>query len=242
VFRDLGFRSLLSLVWNYALKAGGNLAVVVLVFAVLERVQFKGKSKTTEWDPKSLEAVNDPDRISTAGRVARVYAIFALLVIFAFLQQWFGVIAFVGATPVPIPFRVLGLDIPGLALQLWWMAAIVLNVVLLRRGRWTRKTRLAEFALGICGFAIVFYTLSHSATPEFTPECVAQHWPAIEPAAIAGFLMLVKILAHIAYAVFGITLVVSLFDSGTRAYRLVMRYLHGIEDRNGAVRSSGYPV
>jgi hypothetical protein len=114
--------------------------------------------------------------------------------------------------------------------------------VLLRRGRWTRETRAAEFALGICGFAIVYYTLSYSVKPAFTPEFVAQHWPAIEPAAIAGFLMLVKILAHIAYAVFGISLVVSLFESGTRTYRLVTRYLHDSEGRNGAVRSTGYPV
>ena len=40
-------------------------------------------------------------------------------------------------------------------LNAWWSLAFVLDLVVLRRGRWTRSTRWSQLLLGIAGAAVL---------------------------------------------------------------------------------------
>jgi hypothetical protein len=217
-------RALLSLAGDFTRAAVANLAMLVMVFAILERLPLSPELKQADWDPRSLPRVDDPDRISMPGRVARIYALFALIVLLGFFPQWFGIVSVVGGDVNIVDFGTLGFRVPELALQLWWAAAIVMNVALLRAGRWTRATRWSEFALGLLGCGIVYHILTQSGRPDLTPQFVMERWPSIDAGSAAPLARLLSIMTWMAYASLGIGLVAALARAGVRLQRLVTRY------------------
>ena len=132
-----------------------NLGLVTLIFALVERVMRRQPVAAGTWDPSTLPAVNDPDRISYFGRVVLLYLIAAVALLFNVYPQWVSVVVFHN-TDVQV-YALLG---PGFArylpvLNACWAAAFLLNLVVLRQGRWRRPTRWAEFALEVANAVIL---------------------------------------------------------------------------------------
>ena len=136
--------------------AVGTLIGITATFVVLQRLGVTKSMRKSEWDPRTLPALLQADRVS------RVEAAFSLLVL-AF------VLAIVSAIAQEASSR-LG-DSPG-ALRLlvregilgavpWLVASVVVEAVMHgahmvtgRRGIWTRVLHLASDALGVVAFVI----------------------------------------------------------------------------------------
>jgi len=130
-----------------------NLGLLTFIFALVERGQ--RRQAEAAWDPSKLPPVVDRDRISYFGRIFALYVMAALAILFNFFPEWIGIIIFDDHD-----VRVIRLLEPAFArylpfLNAWWVVAFVLNVFVLREGRWTRGTRWVEFGLSLAHAAIL---------------------------------------------------------------------------------------
>jgi hypothetical protein len=162
-----GFREFLTasgfgtMVADYLRLLFLSLGVVVLVFAVLERVLPTGTRRPRPWDPKALPPVRDPDALSRTGAIARLGGTLLLMVLFNVFPQW---VAVYPSSQAGGPFRVpllrpeFGAHMP--LLNLWWIGALVLNLLLLRHGRWRPATRVLDAALVLAGAGVVWTIIS----------------------------------------------------------------------------------
>lgn len=130
-----------------------NLGLLTLIFALVERGQ--RRQAEAAWDPSKLPPVVDRDRILYFGRIFALYVIAALAILFNFFPEWIGVLLFNDEG-----VRVIRLLEPEFSRYLpfinaWWAVAFVLNVLVLREGRWTRGTRSVEFVLSLAHAAIL---------------------------------------------------------------------------------------
>lgn len=143
-----------------------NLAILTLVFALIERFGDKRPAAGKEdWDPADLPEVPtkaDPDRISVADRVFKIYAIVALFIWVNHFPDTVGFWFFTGDQTRVLRFSEMGLHLPVLLLNIFWALALALNMWLLKAGRWTRESRWAEFALGLYGTLIFYLVLVSS--------------------------------------------------------------------------------
>jgi hypothetical protein len=132
-----------------------NLGLMTLVFALVERAIRHREAAGPAWDPAKLPPVNDPDKISYFGRIFALYAIAALALLFNFFPDWVAVYASVnsGASAYPLLTPAFSRYLP--LINAWWLLAFVLNVAVLRRGRWTRATRWADFGLEVFNAVIL---------------------------------------------------------------------------------------
>lgn len=132
-----------------------NLGLLTIVFAIVERAMHEERRAGTQWDPAKLPPVNDPDRISYFGRVFLLYCIAAVALVVNFHPDWLA-FASIGDDGV----RVTPLLEPGFSryvpfLNVAWALAFILNLVVVRQGRWRTPTRWAEFVLDACNAAIL---------------------------------------------------------------------------------------
>lgn len=184
---------------NSLIQGGG---MVVLVFALIERFNRAALDKAFAsggWDPRSLPEAEDKDRVKIGETIAGIaFTIAALLVINLYLDQlgfYFapgeGVRRFAVFSPefrqyVPL-------------LTLWWGLDLVLNVVLLLRGRWATWLRWAHLAVQAVGAVVLVRMLTGPALAA---------WPPVEPA----FRITVSII-----------LAVTLFEAGKSVFALLTR-------------------
>jgi hypothetical protein len=131
-----------------------NLGIMTLVFALVERAIRQREAAGKAWDPSALPPVNDPDRISYFGRIFALYAIAALALLFNFFPDWVAVYVFrnTDASVYPLLTPDFARYLP--LINAWWIFAFVLNLAILRQGRWTRPSRWADFGLEV-GWAII---------------------------------------------------------------------------------------
>jgi hypothetical protein len=132
-----------------------NLGVLTLIFALVERVQARKEAAGKDWDPATLPPVKDRDRISVVNKIFSTYAIVALVVLFNFFPQWVGFWALSGGRWSGLPLLLPSFSMHLPLLNLWWAAAFVLDLVVLREGRWQRSTRWAELAVGVLGIVVL---------------------------------------------------------------------------------------
>ena len=64
-------------------------------------------------------------------------------------------------------------------LNAWWLLAFVLNLAVLRQGRWTRATRWADFGLEV-GSAVILLLIV-TGPPVFRYDCGHQGRAAVVP-------------------------------------------------------------
>jgi hypothetical protein len=134
---------------------------VTLTFAILERVlpesALEELGEEEAWDPRSLPPVEDRARIELGSVIVEIVFCVLALILFNFFPQWVGVSyrsSVDGAASAwhsmpllaPVFFEVY---LPWL--NVTWIAQIVLNVVLLRQGRWRIATRIVDLLLTAFG-------------------------------------------------------------------------------------------
>jgi hypothetical protein len=145
-------------------------AVVVIVFALIERLQkSEERNRTSSWDPRTLAAVRDEDRAKTGELIATItFTIIALLVFNFYLDDlgryWTNTSGW-QSTPVFDPH--FAVFVPWLSV--WWLGDLLLAIVVLARGRWTLATRISEIALNCFGLVILLQMLLDGPLAAFPP-------------------------------------------------------------------------
>jgi hypothetical protein len=141
---------------------------ITLTFAILDRVLpgdvWKEDDEGEEWDPRSLPEIQDRDQIQVGELIAGSVFIVLALIVFNVFSEWVG-IGFVGSIdggPTTWHFRPLMTPyffetyLPFI--NVLWTANLVLNLVLLRQGRWQRWTHVADLLLHV-GSAFLLYQM-----------------------------------------------------------------------------------
>jgi hypothetical protein len=192
--------------------AFGGMAWAVLVFAVLERCGVAVRYPEEDWDPLDLPPVEDVGGASRIGTGLRIYFIIALMILFNFSPGWVGIYFFSsGSDTRVVSLGDLGIQLPMLALNLWWLAALMQNLLLLKLGRWKTPIRWMEFGLGLFAAAILYHLLGI-----VSEAVVGEAFVAAMPNA-----QLATLLARLLPAVLLVLLLVLLGASAHRLYRLI---------------------
>lgn len=192
--------------------AFSGLGWAVLVFAVLERCGVSPDYSRDAWDPLSLPPVDDPFQASRIGATVRIYFVVALLILFNLFPEWLGIyLVASGHEARLVSLHELGIRLPMLALNIWWLIALLQNLLLLKQGRWTLPIRWLQFGLGVFGAAIVYQIM------RVTAETLSQ----AQFSTALGNPQLASILARLIPTVLFTILLVVLLSSARRLYRLV---------------------
>ncbi len=151
------WQALAHTIWGVISGIFINLALVTLVFAIMERVRARREAMGRPWSPAMLPPLKDPDRVSQAGMVIEMYLILAFAVLFNFYPDWVGAVFANGKV------YFMSLLLPAFAMYLplvniFWALDFILHLIVVSHGRWRRETRAMEFALGLYG-AVVLYLL-----------------------------------------------------------------------------------
>jgi hypothetical protein len=193
------------------LQAFGN---IVIIFAILQWLlpEFRLASQEKPWDPHSLKAVSQPDKIRRGELITQIFFTLVGLIIFNFYLDRVGIYNRINDvwTFTPILTRAFYAYIPYL--DLLWVLTILLDTVLLRRGSWDNLTRLCMILLNAFNIAILvslatqiqyLYTLK-GAFGQLGAEGLIQ-----------------SVLNQVLIVVFAITIIVSLVRIVQMALRLV---------------------
>ena len=207
---------------NWAVQLFGGLIAafgnIVLVFAILERVlpASKIEAETAEnWDPAELEAEPDPVVVKPSEPIFTILFTVIGLVILNIYPDLVG-IGFVQDgrwISVPMLSRTFFTYLPWI--NLLGVLQIALNLVLLRMGRWTVPSRIANIALEIGSIVLAAAMLAGPALVDLSAEKLAG-----TPLAAAGK-TLVPILGLAPTIALVVVIVVSTIEVAQAIYRMV---------------------
>lgn len=143
--------------------AGGLLqtfGMIVLIFGLVERFgDTQPESETKPWDPRTLPAVVDQDRVKVGETVTSMVFLAVLIVLFNTSPRWTGITHIgEGATVVPIMSDAFWAYAPWLTIV--WGAELMLKAVVLLRGRWGAATRIVNIVISGAGLFILFDMLT----------------------------------------------------------------------------------
>jgi hypothetical protein len=229
---ELG-RSLLEIGPGYFSALIAGLGSVTLVFAILERVLPASESLELgdkAWDPRSLPAVQDRNRVKPAGLIAGI-AVLVILIVGLNLYPNNVAMSFVhvsGTEDVGVRWVAMPLLAPGFfqaylpLLNIAWVLAIVLNVILLYQGRWQFGTRIADVGLSAYGVFILYRMLIGPPMIGLNPEWIALITGKVASAGSAHTEILTQMLARQMQWALVVVLVITIVDLGHKVY-LVFR-------------------
>ncbi len=162
-------------------QAFGN---IVLIFAILQWVlpEYKFTFEEKKWDPRSLKAISQPDKIKRGELIIEIFFSLVGLIIFTFYFDRLGIYNFSGSqwTFTPILTSAFNAYIPWL--DLFWVLTILLDAFLLRKGSWNMASRLFSIMMSAFSIAIAaslmtniqyLYTLK-GALGQLGPEGILQ--------------------------------------------------------------------
>ena len=134
--------------------------MIVLIFALVERFgQVQSKQETKAWDPRTLPAVEDRDRIKVGELIASMIFLTVLIVLFNAFPNWTAVMRF-GEDGMVVPIMSATFWAFGPWLTLVWTAEVVLKAVVLVQGRWRVATRVAYIIISGAGLLILLGMLT----------------------------------------------------------------------------------
>jgi hypothetical protein len=171
--------------------------MVTLIFAILERLGVAADNKPQAWNPRSLPAVKDTQRVSVVETAVDIGFTTAVLILANFyLNRGTGAVYINGEwQAIPLFSQEFLQYIPWLTIV--WVADILVNIVLLVRGRWETTTRIATMILAAAtGF--IFYRMIAGGP--------IAAWPPVDPA--------FKVTAAIIFAI-------SLFEVAKQGWQLL---------------------
>lgn len=137
-------------------SAIGSLVIVVLIFAVLERLPGNQVPEKETWHPRSLPPIKDPNRIKPVELALGIVFPLLAIILFNRFPYWF---VDMEAPPGGYQFFAL-LDRNFLNFIPWltasWALEIVLRSIVLAQGRWNLGTRIGEFLVELFGLYIAY--------------------------------------------------------------------------------------
>ncbi len=138
-------------------------ANIVLIFAILQWVvpEFRLPARDKEWDPHTLRAISQPDKIKPGELIIEIFFILAGLIIFNFYFDRVGIYNNTNGvwTFTPILTTAFKAYIPWL--NLLWVLTIIMDAILLRRGTWQLGTRIYAILLGAFNIGLAARFMTH---------------------------------------------------------------------------------
>jgi hypothetical protein len=132
-------------------SALGAFGTIVLVFAVLQRLDVRPDLEKEEWDPRELPEIEEKDDISRVGILVEIILALIFTAVLVALSGSVGVIVSPGSELILNP--VIGQFVPLIVISL--LASIGLDVFLLWRGRWETSTRIAKILINLLGIVVL---------------------------------------------------------------------------------------
>ena len=126
-------------------------AIIVLIFAGLQRIEVRPDRKTRPWDPRKLPAVRDAD---LAGRGEMAFSVVVAGLFLALLhvfKESIGLVVHPGGTLLLNDLLIRYLPWVSVALLL----GMALHAYLFWRGRWEWTTRIANLAIDLFGLGVL---------------------------------------------------------------------------------------
>ena len=126
---------------------------VTFVFAIIQWAQPNLKEKSKGWDPRQMKDSHPWDHVSIPGQMVEIMLTAIVVMLFNFFPHLVGLYSTVDGQWVGVPllspdfFRYM----PWL--NVLWGASILINLLLINSGRWTRMTRW--LSVGTAIFTIV---------------------------------------------------------------------------------------
>ncbi|HSB66186.1 MAG TPA: hypothetical protein VLD65_06380 [Anaerolineales bacterium] len=141
-------------------QAFGN---IVIIFAILQWVlpEFKFTAKEKEWNPRSLKAISQPDKIKRGELITEIFFILVGLILFNFYLDRIGIYNNLNGvwTFTPILTSAFNAYIPWL--DLLWILTIILDTILLRQGSWNLGTRIYSIIIQAFNISLAARFMTH---------------------------------------------------------------------------------
>lgn len=147
-----------------------NLSLLTLAFAIVERAMQTRGQTGQQWDPAKLPPVNDPDRVSYFGRVFMLWALAAVVLLFNVFPPWVAIVMIHNTEVRTIPLLLPAFSRYLPILNVFWAAAFVLNLVVLRHGRWRPSTRWADLGLTVLNAVVLVVIITGPPVFEYDPQ------------------------------------------------------------------------
>jgi hypothetical protein len=159
-----------ELVTNLVKSVGNALTAVVqtfgnivLIFAILQWVipEFKLADKDKEWDPHSLKAISQPDKIKRGDLIVEIFFSLVGLIIFTFYIDRVGIYNNINGlwTFTPILTSAFNTYIPWL--DLFWVLTILLDALVLRKGSWEMGARIFSILMNVFSIGLAASFMTH---------------------------------------------------------------------------------
>ncbi len=160
---------------------------IAIVFWAVERMGRSRADDRQTWDPAALPPVNDPDRVSRAGLAVGLFFLSAfLLVLNVFPDKIVALVGFDGTIAV-MPLVGPGLRAAAPLITLVLGGMLVLRLVVLVRGRWSRTLRWIDRGLDLLWIGVLIRLLR---TPDLLAADIevarATGWTAEQIATYTG--------------------------------------------------------
>jgi hypothetical protein len=129
-------------------------ADIVIIFAILQWVypEFRGIVMEKEWDPHSLKAVSQPDKIKRGELITEIVFTLLALIIFTFYLDRVGIYNNFNGQWTFTPVLTSAFTPYIVWFDLLWVLTIIQDVILLRNGAWQTGSRI--FSIVLSGFTI----------------------------------------------------------------------------------------
>lgn len=150
----------LDLVWGllrgFAACALPWLGVLIVAFALLERLPRDPAKEEETWNPRQLPEVDEGDDYAPVELALSVIFTLVAIVIFNAFPHWF-----IAVEPPPGGVALVPLLAPAFMAHVPWLTTlwgleIALDLFVLHRRRWTTGTRWARYAVSLFGWYVAF--------------------------------------------------------------------------------------
>lgn len=135
---------------------------IVVIFAILQWAipEFRNAPKPKEWDPHSLKAISKPDKVKRGELIVEVILNLVALIIFNIYLDRVGIYNNLNGvwSFTPVLTSTFISFIPWL--DLLWVATIVLDIILLRKGAWQTGTRIFSILVSALNIGIAASLMS----------------------------------------------------------------------------------
>jgi hypothetical protein len=193
--------------------------VLILVFAVLQRLGVQPDLEDESWDPRTLPADDEDDPIRVGGLLVEITLSIILIVILLLVPDRIGAYFFPGGEFIsnPVLQTYLPLVIGTIIL------GIVLDIVLIWRRQWTSLTRLAKILMNVLTIVILIVLIdghttwlaTHDAAGFFSFPTTLSQGEAFTPEMVQLIMMQAFRLAFV------VALIVILVETIQLVYRFV---------------------
>jgi hypothetical protein len=199
----------------------GALGIIVIIFAILERVlpPLDWDDDDEAWDPAKLPKLDDPARANRLELILGITFTVVLLIFFNFLPQRVGIYFYNDVDG----WSFISLLQEGYAafmpwINVWGISVILLRTFVLRQGRWQTGTRLVEIGINLLGLFVLYQIFTSGTFFGFNPEWSSGSYPT---EIVVMFEELAPLFSWVFKGLGVFILVVSLIEIIKQVYRLI---------------------